>query len=112
MNLDKTFWNDRYLNNDTRWDIGEISAPLKEYFDQLNNKELKILIPGCGNAYEAEYLFNKGFHNIFIIDLSPTALEHFLVRVPNFPKNQLICDDFFNHANQYDLMIEQTFFVL
>ena len=28
----------------------------------------------------------------------------------NFPKEHLICDDFFNQTDTYDLMIEQTFF--
>lgn len=110
MELDKTFWNQRYIDNEIGWDLGEVATPLKEYIDQLDNKNLKIIIPGCGNAYEAEYLFNKGFKNIFLIDLSPTALEQFATRVSNFPQDQLICDDFFNHNNKYDLMIEQTFF--
>ncbi|MBL4592910.1 MAG: methyltransferase domain-containing protein [Flavobacteriales bacterium] len=110
MKLNKDFWNNRYIDKEIGWDLGEIAPPLKEYFNQLKNKELKIIIPGCGNAYEAEYLFNRGFKNVFLIDLSPTALEQFATRVPNFPKNQLICGDFFNHNEEYDLMIEQTFF--
>jgi len=110
MDINKTFWDSRYLNNDTGWDIGEISRPIKVYSDQLENKDLKILIPGCGNAYEAEYLFGNGFKNIFVIDISPVALQQFKNRVPNFPDSQLICGDFFEHHKQYDLIIEQTFF--
>jgi SAM-dependent methyltransferase len=110
MKLDDKFWNDRYLNNDIGWDIGKVSTPIKEYIDQIKTKELKILIPGCGNAYEAEYLLQLGFKHVFLIDLSPNALNHFLERVPSFPKNQLICADFFKHNEQYDLIIEQTFF--
>jgi SAM-dependent methyltransferase len=110
MKLDKKFWNDRYLKNDIGWDLGRISTPIKEYIDQLTNKGLKIIIPGCGNGHEAEYLFNNGFKNVFLIDLSPTALNIFLKRVPEFPEDQLICDDFFNLTEKFDLMIEQTFF--
>lgn len=110
IELNKDFWNNRYVNDETGWDIGEISTPIKKYVDQLNDKTTKILIPGCGNAYEAEYLFNKGFLNVYLIDISPLALENFKKRVPNFPKEQLICDDFFNHTVKYDLIIEQTFF--
>ena len=106
INLDKEFWNNRYVNNETGWDIGEISTPIKEYIDQLTDKSIKILIPGCGNAHEAEY----GFNNVFLIDLSPLALENFKKRVPKFPLNQLICDDFFIYNDTYDLIIEQTFF--
>ena len=108
--LTRDFWTNRYINNETGWDIGSISTPLKEYFDQLTNKKLKILIPGCGNAYEAEYLFHLGFKNVFVVDFSPIALSNLKKRIPDFPKNHLICDDFFNHDGLYDLIIEQTFF--
>ena len=108
--LTRDFWTNRYINNETGWDIGSISTPLKEYFDQLTNKKLKILIPGCGNAYEAEYLFHLGLKNVFVVDFSPIALSNLKKRIPDFPKNHLICDDFFNHDGLYDLIIEQTFF--
>ncbi|CAM1334561.1 methyltransferase domain-containing protein [Tenacibaculum aestuariivivum] len=110
MNLSESFWDNKYLNNKIGWDLGEISPPLKMYFDQLKNKELKILIPGGGNSYEAEYLFNNGFKNVFVVDLSKTALENIKKRVPNFPKGQLILGDFFDLNTTFDLVIEQTFF--
>lgn len=103
-------WESRYLENSTGWDLGSISTPLKEYFDQLENKELKILIPGCGNAYEAEYLWKKGFKNIYLIDLAPSPLKNFQEKNPDFPKEHLIQGDFFHHEGWYDLIVEQTFF--
>ena len=108
--LDKAFWQDRYIQNQTGWDIGYPSTPLKEYIDQLEDKTIKILIPGCGNAYEAEYLIKNGFGNVYVIDLSPIALKNFHNRVPEFDKSHLICKDFFNLNDTFDLIIEQTFF--
>jgi len=110
MNLSEDFWENKYKTNKIGWDLGEVSPPLKAYFDQLENKELKILIPGGGNSYEAEYLFNNGFKNIYVVDLSKTALENIKKRVPNFPKSQLIYGDFFDLNITFDLIIEQTFF--
>ena len=110
MNLDQNFWNDRYLNGDTGWDLGEISPPMKAYFDQLKNKEIRILIPGGGNSYEAQYLIEKGFKNITVVDLSPKAKEDFLKRFPSMPPEQFIVGDFFELRDQFDLIIEQTFF--
>lgn len=107
---DKTYWTGRYLKNETGWDIGHISTPLKTYFDQLKNKEIKILIPGAGHAYEAEYLFNHGFNNVFVLDVSIIPLKVFKERVPSFPEKHLIQGDFFKHEGHYDLIIEQTFF--
>jgi len=66
--FDKDYWNEKYLQGSAGWDIGYASTPLVEYFNQLLNKDLKILIPGCGNAYEAEYLVDNGFKNVFLID--------------------------------------------
>lgn len=110
MNLSEDFWENKYKTNKIGWDLGEVSPPLKAYFDQLENKELKILIPGGGNSYEAEYLFNNGFKNIYVVDLSKTALENIKKRVPNFPKSQLIYGNFFDLNITFDLIIEQTFF--
>jgi SAM-dependent methyltransferase len=108
--FDKNYWTTRYQNNETGWDLGAPSTPLKEYIDQLTDKTTTILIPGAGNAYEAEYLFNKGFKNVTVIDISKAPLDNIKKRVPDFPANHLIHDDFFKHEGQYDLILEQTFF--
>jgi len=108
--FDKQFWDDRYLNNQTGWSIGYPSTPIKDYINQLFNKNLKILIPGAGNSYEAEYLFNNGFKDITVLDISDKPLANLKKRIPDFPQNKLIQDDFFNHFGNYDLIIEQTFF--
>jgi len=110
MDLSANAWEHRYLNNDIGWDLGEVSTPLKAYFEQLENKEIKILIPGGGNSYEAEYLFENGFKNVFVIDVSKAALDNIQKRIPSFPKTQLILGDFFELKNTFDLIIEQTFF--
>jgi SAM-dependent methyltransferase len=110
MSFNKDYWNDKYLHGTTGWDIGYVSTPLKEYFDQLTNKELRILIPGCGNAYEAEYLVKLGFKNVFLIDWSDIALNNFKKKVHHIPNNHLFCEDFFEHKGRYDLIVEQTFF--
>ena len=108
--LNNTFWQERYLQNDTGWDIGQPSAPLKIYIDQLGNKNLNILIPGCGNSYEAEYIWQHGFKNIHLLDYAQQPLDNFKKRNPDFPEMNLHYEDFFNHKGTYDLIIEQTFF--
>lgn len=110
MSENKKYWETKYNTGETGWNIGSISTPIKDYIDQLTNKNLKILIPGAGNAYEAEYLYKLGFKNIFVLDIAKNPLLNFKKRNPHFPDNQLLEDDFFNHHGQYDLIIEQTFF--
>ena len=110
MNLSSDFWNNKYKNNKIGWDLGEVSPPLKAYFDQLTNRDLKILIPGGGNSYEAEYLFKNDFKNVYVVDISQIALENIKIRIPTFPDAQLIHADFFDIETTFDLVIEQTFF--
>lgn len=107
--LNKEYWENRYENNDAIWDIGYISTPLKAYIDQLENKDIKILIPGAGNAYELDYLIEKGFRNVFVIDFAQQPIDAIIKR-NNALEKHLILDDFFNHEGSYDLIIEQTFF--
>jgi methyl halide transferase len=105
-----SYWSERYQEQQTGWDIGAPSLPLKIYIDQLDNKDMRILMPGAGNAYEAEYLFQQGFKNVFVMDISALPLQNFKARLPEFPDNQLIEVNFFEHIGQYDLILEQTFF--
>ncbi len=108
--MNEEFWSQRYKENKTGWDLGSVSTPIKEYIDQLTNKELKILIPGAGNSYEAEYLFKKGFKNITICDIAAKPLQNLKERLPEFPEEQIINKDFFKLRGRYDLILEQTFF--
>jgi methyl halide transferase len=109
--LSSKYWNDRYLHNDFGWDIGYVSTPLKTYFDQLTNKTVHILIPGAGNAYEAEYLHQNGFKNVYVCDIAPQPLQNLKERCPDFDPNHLMEVDFFDIQNQtFDLIVEQTFF--
>jgi methyl halide transferase len=108
--LNNKYWEQRYVENLTGWDLNDISTPLKHYFDQLNNKELCILIPGAGNAYEAEYLHNAGFKNVTVVDWAETPLINLKKRVPDFPEENLWQSDFFSIQSSFDLIVEQTFF--
>lgn len=110
LTLNEDFWNNRYRSNETGWDIGQVSTPIKEYIDQLTDKTARILIPGAGNAYEAEYLYRNGFENIHVLDISTLAIQNLRKRIPEFPEEHLHCEDFFAHEGIYDLIIEQTFF--
>lgn len=107
---DKNYWSARYQERQTGWDIGYPSPPLAEYLDQLPDKTLRILLPGAGNAHEAEYAWRQGFRNVFVLDIASEPLAAFAERVPDFPQEQLLHGDFFAHAGRYDLVLEQTFF--
>jgi SAM-dependent methyltransferase len=108
--FDRSYWNSRYQNQATGWDLGEVSPPIKAYVDQIKDKSLRILIPGCGNTYEAEYLLSKGFTNITVIDIAPILIETLRLKFQGNNNINIIEGDFFLHQAQYDLILEQTFF--
>ena len=90
--------------------MGQVSPPLQAYVDQLPSRDIRILIPGAGNAYEAEYLHQQGFTQVYVVDLSPLPLQNLKQRCPDFPDEHLILGDFFALEPGYDLILEQTFF--
>lgn len=103
------FWDNRYLNNETGWDMKQVSPPLKGYIDSIKNTDLKILIPGCGNAYEAEYLLKKGFKNVTLIDFSKIVTDRLKEKYKD-RQISIVNENFFDHRGVYDLILEQTFF--
>lgn len=114
---DATYWQDRWARAETGWDLRGVSPPLAAYIDQLppEARHWSILIPGCGNGYEAFYLLEQGFSNVTMLDIAPQALAHLRAQAAALPPARaaglhLVCGDFFEHEGAYDLILEQTFF--
>lgn len=77
---------------------------------QYSDKNIAILIPGCGNAHEADRLLKNGFSNITLIDIAPKAVAQLNEKYYQIPEVNIVFGDFFEDNGKYDLMIEQTFF--
>lgn len=107
--LNEEYWDTKYKSKKMGWDIGYVSTPIRDYVDQLNDHDIDILIPGAGNSYEAEYLHNKSFKNVQVLDFASIPLEALKQRVPTFNADHLHQTDFFSFQGQFDLIIEQTF---
>lgn len=108
--LDAVYWEAQYEAKTTGWDLGQVSPPIQTYVDTVAVKNRSILIPGCGNSYEAEYLLKQGFSNITVIDIAPTPVSVLEEKFKNNSNIQIVLGDFFKHQGEYDLIIEQTFF--
>lgn len=106
--LSPEYWELRYQNEQTGWDIGAPSTPLAEFINCIQNKEAAILIPGCGNSYEAEYIVEQGFTNLTVIDIATSPVERLQQKIGN--KATVLLEDFFDHKGSYDFILEQTFF--
>ncbi|TDQ13550.1 thiopurine S-methyltransferase [Algoriphagus boseongensis] len=110
VDLDENFWTSRYEQGYTGWDIGSVSTPIYQYLCQIENKNIKLLVPGAGNAHEIKAAWELGFRNVFLLDISEIPINNFLEKNPDFPESQTFHQDFFSHNGRYDLILEQTFF--
>ncbi|MCB9196656.1 MAG: SAM-dependent methyltransferase [Flavobacteriales bacterium] len=109
MMLSSEYWNNRYIGNETGWDIGHASPAIIAFFQNID-RSAKILIPGCGNAYEGEILHQMGFEKLHLMDFASETKKNFIERYLHFPKEQFIVGDFFELEGKYDYIVEQTFF--
>lgn len=115
--LSAAYWDSRWQQQQTGWDLGGPAPALTDYADQIpvEKRGLSILIPGCGNGYEAIYLLQNGFSNLTMLDISPTATEALCRRLdavqPDWRQHlQVVCGDFFEYSGACELIFEQTFF--
>ena len=94
-NDEQSYWSQRYLDGHTGWNIGYPSTPIKTYVDQLDNKDISILIPGAGNAYEAEYLWEKGFRNVDVLDIASHSHGKFQAKKSKLSQRSIVHGGFF-----------------
>ncbi len=105
------YWNSRWKEGKTGWDLGMPSPPILHLINTLQpKKSSRILIPGCGNAWEAAWLAEQGFQHITLVDISPELCRILEQRFATTPAVHIHCADFFYLEETYDLILEQTFF--
>ncbi len=74
--LDVRFWEIRYQESQTSWDIGEPAPPLVDFLASPKAPSTgKVLVPGCGHGHEALYLAEHGFE-VVGVDFAPSAVEY------------------------------------
>lgn len=104
------YWDKRYQDSNTGWDIGYANPALVSFVQQNFSKETNILIPGAGSAYELAALYNEGYQQVYALDFSQTAKNSFHQENLNIPLEHYLCMDFFELDQTFDLVLEQTFF--
>ena len=66
------FWESRYRDGVIPWDAGKVPESLAGFARTLV-PGARVLIPGCGSAYEAAYLAQNKYQ-VLAIDFSPAAI--------------------------------------
>jgi hypothetical protein len=108
--LDPAYWEDRYRSGNTPWDLGSPSPSLVHLLEQHTTPADRILIPGAGHAYEAQWLHRNGYEHVYVCDWAATAIQRFAQHFPEFPGEHLLVQNFFDLELEVDFMLEQTFF--
>jgi SAM-dependent methyltransferase len=67
------FWDERYGAEFTPWDAQGVPRALVDFIERVPLGP-RVLVPGCGSAYEAGFLHQRGFA-VSAIDIAPLALE-------------------------------------
>ncbi len=73
-----SFWEERYKDNLTPWDIGETAPAFVKYFSSFNEiiGEKNIAVLGCGFGHDAFYLANNNEYKVKAFDFSESAIKH------------------------------------
>ncbi len=102
------FWESRYREHVIPWDAGKVPAELQDYASSLPAKS-RILVPGCGSAYEAAFLHERGF-DVLAIDFSPAAVDAARKNLGAFGHIVRLADFFtFDAAGHFDVIYERAF---
>ncbi len=106
-----SFWNDKYLNNETTWDM---KTPTPVFENLLDEQQFvnpgKILIAGSGKGYDAVLAAQKGY-DVYAVDFSVEAIKFSkeLAEKENVKVN-FLHDDIFNldtiYKNYFDYVYD------
>jgi len=103
------FWETRYKEGCTPWDLGGVPRDLAKFLKE-KPAEGRVLIPGCGSAYEVSAFHEAGFQ-VTAIDFSEAAVGR--AREKLGPLKELaVQGDFFKHdfgPEGFDLIYERAF---
>ena len=106
-----SFWNQRYLDNNTKWDLGRPTPILQDFLKHHSNIG-KVCVLGCGNGYDAIEIA-KAQNEVYAIDFALKALDNMnsLLEINNVKAN-LVNIDLFNlpdlYSDFFDMVYEYT----
>jgi SAM-dependent methyltransferase len=102
------FWDERFAARFTPWDRQGVPERLRQFAAE-QSRPLHTLIPGCGSAYELDYLSGLGWH-ARAIDISPVAVRAAQEAFPQW-QDRIELADFFSWAPPHplDLIYERAF---
>ena len=104
------FWNQRYLNNNTKWDLG-YPTPILAHYLKDNSTSGKACVLGCGNGHDVIELSKYGVE-VHAVDFAKEAIANLQKQLTQKHCVELIEEDIFNlpnlYANDFNFVYEYT----
>jgi SAM-dependent methyltransferase len=101
------FWDERYRAGFTPWDARGVPAALSRFIEAARPGR-RVLVPGCGSAYEAGYLDTLGF-DVTAIDIAPEALARARQVLGDAVADRVLLQaDFFSLEREIDWIYERA----
>ncbi|HJV83508.1 methyltransferase [Noviherbaspirillum sp.] len=103
------FWSERFEQEFTPWDRGDVPAAFRQFVAQ-SPRPYATLIPGCGTGYEVACLSEAGW-DVTAIDFSAAAVEAARKMLGRWA-DRVVQADFFAFApcHPVELIYERAFF--
>ena len=108
------FWNGKYTDRHTPWDLGRVSEPVQRLVAGHFPSEGRVLIPGSGRGYEAVDLAERGYR-VTAVDFADEAVR-FLRQLAGEKgvTLEILQEDLFSldgvRNGTFDVLLEQTCF--
>lgn len=105
------FWDERFAANFTPWDQGAVPPALGRWLARSPLAAgARVLIPGCGSAYEAA-LFDRAGYDVLSIDIAEAALARARAVLPTAVADRVLrrADFFAFAAAPFDAIYERAF---
>ena len=107
----ESFWDNIYLNETPKWDLGKPTPILTELLTRLKIPKMRVLVLGCGTGHDAAYFALQG-HFVTAVDFSAQAIEKAEAQYGSVPNLKFVQQDIFKLPReweaQFDLVFEQT----
>lgn len=103
------FWTTRIESGSMPWDRGGVPEDLRSYLAETPCVGKRVLIPGCGTAYEVRAFHNAGA-NVTGIDFCPAAVEMARDALGEL-RDAVVAGDFFEYGfeDRFDWVYERAF---
>ena len=104
------FWDNLYLENSAKWDLGKSTPILKHH---LKNNKIKgdVCVLGCGNGHDVIELSNNNL-SVYAVDFSIEAINNLKNKIPQESKIKTLHMDIFDlskkYNNKFDFIFEYT----